>query len=165
MTSSSRPVGPAPTSTNTEEPLKAARAKECSARLEGQHWTCETCDSEWPWDRWTKNCLGKGCTMSKGGGITERSATCIASNLNMLDCAIQEKDWRLAANVASVLRANLYAHYYDVLPIIEGQKTWPQIGWGSTWDLNGVPMPYPNSAVDPKFKTTAAPLPQAEAKP
>jgi hypothetical protein len=80
--------------------------------------------------------------------LTLRSATCISANLNGLRNAIdavQDRDQRGQLSTAfAALAANLYATYYDVLPIIDGQKSWPKIMPGDTWSLDGRPMPYPD---------------------
>ncbi len=81
--------------------------------------------------------------------MTLESATCISANLNGMKTAIeivQEPDVRSRLlDALTRLTANLYADYYEVLPIINGQKVWPRISPGDTWHFNGKLMQYPAS--------------------
>lgn len=75
--------------------------------------------------------------------MTPESAKCIAADLNSLaSAAIAVGNYNLRSDLLAALvtlRANLYADYYEVLPVIDGQKAWPPIKRGDTWDLNGKP--------------------------
>lgn len=80
--------------------------------------------------------------------LTTESAKCISANLNSVMFAILENDKMAQIAAMCRLRANLYAVYYDVLPIISGRKAWPPINMGDIWDLNGKTIPYTNNELD-----------------
>lgn len=84
-----------------------------------------------------------------GTPLTPECARCVAANLNSLDAAILSGNRAHQLIAISTLRANLFAVYYDALPLVDGQKNWPQIKKGDTWDFNGRPMPYPDDALTP----------------
>lgn len=81
--------------------------------------------------------------------LEREDAKCIKGNLNAMERAIVEGDRIRALSALGTLRANLYAHYYDVLPIgADGQRSWPKVKPGDTWECGGEQYPFSENEYD-----------------